>query len=160
MLNRKRNHQKVTPAEVPEPMEQQRQQEEDAQELRQVGGAAVAGGLAGLVLVGPMFGLVAAGGAAVAATTPSKAGQVARAAGDVTASAGDRLKEFDKKHHLTKKTKQGAQEVGRSLKKFDDKHHVVRKTTNSVKKGCDWVSNKLKDSQGRSPRNVEETLTS
>ena len=44
----------------------------------------VAGGLAGLVLMGPVVGLLAAGGAAFAASTnKGKAGQLARATGEV-----------------------------------------------------------------------------
>ena len=87
---------------------------------RQVGGAAVAAGLAGAILVGPVVGLVAAGGAAVVATTKGSAGNVARAAGDVTANAGERLRKFDKKHQVTSKASKG------------------------FVKGAKWVSNKIK----------------
>ena len=87
---------------------------------RQVGGAAVAAGLAGVLIAGPVVGLVAAGGAAVVATTKGSAGNVARAAGDVTASAGERLRKFDKKHQVTSKASKG------------------------FVKGAKWVSNKIK----------------
>lgn len=86
---------------------------------RVVGGAAVAGGLVGFALAGPVVGLIAAGGVAVTATTKGTAGEVARATGNVTAAAGERLK------------------------KFDNKHHVVQKTSKGVVKGCNWVSKKL-----------------
>lgn len=86
---------------------------------RQMTGAAVAGGLAGFCLVGPVVALVAAGGAAVMATSRGTAGDVARASGDLMASAGDRLK------------------------KMDQKHHVVDKTSRGVVNGCHWVSHKL-----------------
>jgi hypothetical protein len=86
---------------------------------RQVGGAAVAGGLAGLLLAGPVGCVVVAGGAAMCATSRGKAGSVARSSGDMMASAGDRLK------------------------KLDQKHHVVNKTSRGIVKGCDWVSHQL-----------------
>jgi hypothetical protein len=87
---------------------------------RQVGGAAVAGGLAGLLLAGPVGCVVVAGGVAMCATTRGKAGNVARASGDMAAVAGDRLN------------------------KLDQKHHVVKKTSRGIIKGCNWVSHRLK----------------
>lgn len=86
---------------------------------RQVVGAAVVGGLAGLLVAGPILGLVAAGGAAAIATTRGQAGNVARSTGDVMSDAGTRLK------------------------RFDEKHRVVEKTSKGVVKGCAWVSKKL-----------------
>jgi hypothetical protein len=86
---------------------------------RQVVGAAVLGGIAGLIVAGPLIGLVAAGGAAAIATSRGKAGDVARSGGEVVSDAGTRLK------------------------KFDEKHHVVEKATKSVVKGCNWVSKKI-----------------
>jgi hypothetical protein len=86
---------------------------------RQLGGAAVAGGLAGLVLGGPILAVLAAAGTAVAATTKSKTGQVARSSGDAMASFGDRLKELDQKHHVIERTSQsiasGANYVSRQI---------------------------------------------
>jgi hypothetical protein len=86
---------------------------------RQVNGAAVAGGLAGLLLAGPVGCIVVAGGAAMCATSRGKAGNVARSSGDMMASAGDRLK------------------------KIDQKHHLVNKTSRGITQGCDWVSHQL-----------------
>jgi hypothetical protein len=76
---------------------------------RQLGGAAVAGGLAGLVLAGPIFGLLAAAGAAAAATTKGGPGKAARASGDAIASFGERLKGIDEKHHVIERTSQSSQ---------------------------------------------------
>jgi hypothetical protein len=87
---------------------------------RQLRGAAVAGGLTGLIFVGPIVGLAAAGGAAIAATTKGSGGNVVRATGEAVSSVGDRLK------------------------KMDEKHHVVEKTSKGFVKGCSWVSNRLK----------------
>jgi hypothetical protein len=86
---------------------------------RQVVGAAVVGGLAGLVFLGPISAVALAGGAAFVATTKGKAGEVARATGEVTAQAG------------------------RRLKRFEQKHNVVKKTSKGVVKGCNWVSKKV-----------------
>ena len=87
---------------------------------RQVGGAAVAGGIACLVVAGPVIGLIAAGGAAALATSRGKAGDVARAGGDVMSDAGVRLKHFDRKHR------------------------VVEKTSKGIVDGCRWVSKQIK----------------
>jgi hypothetical protein len=94
---------------------------------RQLGGAAVAGGLVGLVLGGPIIAAVAAGGAVLAVTTKGQAGNVARASGDAMASAGDRLRKVDKKHH------------------------VVEKTSKGIVKGCNWVSRRLKPKNASTP---------
>lgn len=86
---------------------------------RQLGGAAVAGGLLGLILAGPFIALLTAAGAAVAATSKSKTGDVARSSGDAMASFGDRLKDMDQKHHVIERTSQniasGADYIGRQI---------------------------------------------
>lgn len=94
---------------------------------RQVGGAAVAGGLAGLLLAGPVGCVVAAGGAAMCATSRGKAGNIARSSGDMMASAGDRLK------------------------KLDQKHHVVNKASWGIDKGCNWVSKQMQPKRDQRP---------
>jgi hypothetical protein len=95
---------------------------------RQVGGAAVAGGLAGLLLAGPIGCVVVAGGSALCATTRGQVGNMARASGDMMATAGDRLR------------------------KIDQKHHVVDKTSKGFVKGCDWVSRRLQPKVGPETR--------
>jgi hypothetical protein len=87
---------------------------------RELRGAAVAGGLVGLLLGGPIVGAVAAGGAALAATTKGQAGQVSRASGAAVSTVGDRMRKINKKHH------------------------VVEKTSKGVAKGCNWVSKRVK----------------
>jgi hypothetical protein len=96
---------------------------------RQVGGAAVVGGIAGLVLGGPLLAVVGGAAAAALATSNDKAGQVARSGGDVAADAGKRLK------------------------KFDEKHRVVEKTSNQIVKGCKWVSKKMQTDKPSSNNN-------
>ena len=75
---------------------------------RQLFGATIAGGLAGLLCGGPIVGTVAAGTAALAVSSKSKSGEVARKSGEAVAKIGDRLKEFDRKHHIVEKTKENA----------------------------------------------------
>jgi hypothetical protein len=95
--------------------------------LRQVGGAAVVGGIIGLCLVGPLVGVVAAGGAAALATSKGVGGDVARSTGDVASNAGDRLQDLNKKHR------------------------IVERSSNGFIKGCRWVSNKLKEKPATTP---------
>jgi len=99
---------------------------------RVLGGAAAAGGIAGLVFAGPVVGVVAGAGAAVVATTHGKAGKVLRKSGEAMAVAGDRLKQIDKKHHVVEKTSKGMARAGDRLKQIDDKHHVVEKTSKGM----------------------------
>ena len=87
---------------------------------RQLKGAAVAGGVAGLMLVGPVVGVAAAAGAAYAVTSKSDGGNIARNVGDSVADAGVRLKRFNRKHQ------------------------VVAKTTKQVSKATDWATQRLK----------------
>lgn len=102
---------------------------------RQVGGAAVAAGIAGTLLIGPVVGLVAAGGAAVMATKKGTAGNVMRASGDVVANAGDRVKKFDQKHQMSKKAGRG------------------------FVKGAKWMSKKLKVKDSNSKEGRATDLT-
>ena len=91
---------------------------------RQVQGAAVAGGVTGLVLLGPVVGLVAAGGAALATSGKGEIGNAARATGD------------------------SVSDLGNSMKKFEKKHHIKKKTSKGIVKGCNWISNKLNKDKG------------
>lgn len=97
-----------------------------------VGAAAVAGGVAGLVLAGPVLGIVGAVGAGILATENSKAGKVARASGDVVLSAKDRAKKIDEKHHVVDKTKEATKKAASTFvskaKDFEKKHHIGEKT--------------------------------
>ncbi|KAI2493900.1 hypothetical protein MHU86_20627 [Fragilaria crotonensis] len=90
---------------------------------RQVGGAAAVGGIVGLIVAGPVIAIAAGIGVAVAATTKGKVGDVARASGDVVASAGERLKQLDKKHQVSETTSKvivkGCKTVSKTLKPKD-----------------------------------------
>ena len=78
---------------------------------RQLTGAAVAGGIAGLVIGGPLLAVVAAGGCAVAVTNQGQAGKVARAGGEAAASLGDQLKKIKAKRAVNKGYKWAANHV-------------------------------------------------
>lgn len=109
-----------------------------------IGAAAVAGGVAGLVVAGPVLGIVGAVGAGILATENSKAGDVARASGDVVLSAKDRAKKIDEKHHVVDKTKKATSTFVSKAKEFEKKHHVGEKTGKGLTKGLKFVSKKLK----------------
>jgi hypothetical protein len=96
---------------------------------RQVGGAAVAGTVAGLVVAGPILG-VAAGGAAAytAARVDNPVGEAARRSGEAVACAGDKAKEVNDKHEITKKTATVAKSAMETARKLDEKHKIVAST--------------------------------
>lgn len=91
---------------------------------RQMQGAAVAGGVTGIILVGPAAGLLAAGGAALVTSSRGEIGKAARSTGD------------------------SVSDLGKSLKKFEKKHNVKEKTSRGIVKGCDWVSKRLSKETG------------
>ena len=102
---------------------------------RQLGGAAVAGGIGGLVLGGPILAVVAAGGAALAVTSKGKPREVARECGDAMATTGDRIK------------------------KFDRKHCVVEKTSKGIANGCNWISKKHEPPHSESTRSAAQSAS-
>ena len=93
--------------------------EENPHTSRQLKGAAAVGGIAGLVLGGPLLAVAAVGGAAYAVTSKGSAGGVVRNCGDAVADAGV------------------------SLKRYNRKHQVVQKTANQVTQGCSWAAKRL-----------------
>ena len=95
-------------------------------------GAAAVGGVAGLVLVGPLVGLAAGAGAAVAATTSGKAGDVARSSGNLACAVGGRAKKIDKDYRVSEQTKSFAVSTGKKAKEFDEKHQVVAKSKSAA----------------------------
>jgi hypothetical protein len=65
----------------------------EEQQQQQINGAAVVGGLAGLVLAGPVMGVLAAGGVALtAARNHGRAGELARATGDALLDVGGQMR--------------------------------------------------------------------
>ena len=98
---------------------------------RQVGGAAVAGTVAGFAIAGPIVG-VAAGGAVAytAALSNGQAGNAARQTGEAVSTVGDKAKEYNKQHEITKKSLTMAKSAIQKAKQFDEKHKVVEGTKN------------------------------
>lgn len=116
------------------------------------GGAAIAGGVVGSILAGPLIGVVAAVGVGALAFQKNPAGDAARASGEVVCATGDKVKvlneehqiaektkagasvavnkaqEFDEEHRVVDKTRRGLADVGESMRKFDQQHKVVEKT--------------------------------
>lgn len=69
-------------------------------------GAAIAGGITGLVVAGPVLAIIGAAGAAAAASeNKGRVGKIARASGNAVVTAGETVKQFDEKHHVVGKTK-------------------------------------------------------
>merc|ERR1719261_279632 len=111
---------------------------------RELGGAAVVGGILGLAIAGPMVGVVAGAGAAAVTTTKGKAGQIARASGEAVSSSGDRLKQWNRKYRVTSKASNAIRSAGSNLKRWDEKHSVTQKTSNAIITGCNKFSKSLK----------------
>lgn len=131
-------------------------------------GAAVVGGVAGLVVAGPILGI--AGGIAAGALAASKGpgGNLSRAAGELAVTATERAqkanekhhivenskkaagkmvdgaKSIDEKHHVVEKSKEAAGNVVNGAKRFEEKHHVMEKATTGLTKSLNFVSNQLK----------------
>eukprot|EP00540_Astrosyne_radiata_P021600 CAMPEP_0116846724 /NCGR_PEP_ID=MMETSP0418-20121206/14004_1 /TAXON_ID=1158023 /ORGANISM="Astrosyne radiata, Strain 13vi08-1A" /LENGTH=141 /DNA_ID=CAMNT_0004478023 /DNA_START=102 /DNA_END=527 /DNA_ORIENTATION=- len=83
------------------------QEEEEKSKKRAARGVGVAAGLVGLVLGGPLVAVVAGVGAAVVSKTDSQAGSVARGAGDAAATTGEKIREWDKKNHVSENVGKG-----------------------------------------------------
>jgi len=139
---------------------------------REVGGAAVMGGLVGWVMGGPFVALVGAGGTAAVATTETKVGKLARKGGEKMACAGDQLvllerkhrliergtnqiRSFDQKHQIVEKTSNRLRDINERhrlveqatyrLRNLNQKHNIIEKTSNGVVKGCNWLAKHLEN---------------
>jgi hypothetical protein len=104
--------------------EVQQQEEENLHTKRQLRGAAIAGGLTGLLVGGPVVGVMAAGGAVLAVTAKGKVGDMARSGGEAAAKVGDRIRQTlpPKNHPVLEKTSQRvAQSRDWAVKRFTPK---------------------------------------
>lgn len=72
-----------------------------------VGGAAIAGCTAGLIIAGPLIAVVSGITVATLATQDTKAGRIAQSTGDTVLCAQDQIREMDKKHKIVEKTRRG-----------------------------------------------------
>lgn len=152
-------------------------------------GAGLLFGLSGLLLVGPILGILAGAGATVvAANDKGPAGEAARATGDFAIEAGSRVgdaakeanekhglldkiknafrplgekvKEFDEKHRASEKVKETASVVGQKAGEFEKEHHVAENTLKGIQKGVQFLLDKLKASNCNQPDNgLERTVS-
>jgi len=130
------------------PSHNQHQHHQEHNSDKVIGAAAIAGGVAGLALAGPVLGIVSAVGVGALATQSNKAGDVARASGDVVLAAGERAKKFDQQHHVVDKTKKAAGGLLKKAKQFENKHHLGEKTGKGLTKGLQFVADKIKPKDG------------
>jgi hypothetical protein len=114
-----------------------------------LGGAAVAGGVVGLALVGPLAGLVAAGAAAYAATRSDEVGQVAQATGKATVAIGDKAAALDREHHISEKAKKAAADAAKAAQDFNEKHDVTGKALRGMTVGMNWTTEKAGGSSSK-----------
>jgi hypothetical protein len=105
-------------------------EDEDERELQQnkMVGAGVIGGIVGLLVGGPLFGIIAGFYAAYSTKQEGAAGDVARAMGEVALEAKQKAQDIDEKHHLMEKGKQMANDAWEKAKQIDREHGVVEKT--------------------------------
>mmetsp|Transcript_3464 Transcript_3464/g.6324 ORF Transcript_3464/g.6324 Transcript_3464/m.6324 type:complete len:203 (-) Transcript_3464:178-786(-) len=95
---------------------------------RQMGGAAAVGGIAGMMVLGPIGLVAAAAGSAYLATRNGIGGGAARASGDAVVAVGSRTRQFSQNHSIHEKTKAVAGSVTNKAKEINEQHHVVGKT--------------------------------
>ena len=103
----------------------------------EVNGAAVAGGIAGACLAGPIGAIMAAAGAAFLAA--KKEGD----AGDWARKSGSTLNE-----------------VGKKITTFEKDNNILDKTTKSLVKSAGWVEKQLSQSSSNNKNSTEADLTS
>lgn len=86
----------------------------------QVAGVALVTSAVGIALVGPMVGIATGVGVAVLSFTPTRAGLVAREAGDAVAETGNKIKQFNEENQITERTKvqiiEGCEYVAKRLR--------------------------------------------
>ena len=116
--------------------------------------AAAAGGLVGLILGGPVLAFMGAVGAGIASTSNCPAGNIARAGGDVAASIGETIVEFNDKHKISEKARVRAEKLGQKIKEVDQDHKI----TDKVKRWVEHIKQQVKDSDDE--LGIIETLKS
>lgn len=104
---------------------------------REVNGAAVVGGIVGLLVGGPIVGVAAAAGTAyMAATKKGDVGNFARKSGTAIADMGDKIQQVE------------------------HENHIVDKTTKQMVKGASWVEKKFSKNKRKSSRDTQADLVS
>lgn len=110
-----------------------KQSTEESEDKKRRVGAGIAVG----AITAPLFGLVVATIAGVAAsygaTQPGATGDVCRACGDVALNARDKAMEVNEKHDLTKKAKDGASKALQTAKDANEKYGILERLQNGIK---------------------------
>ena len=109
-----------------------------------IAGAAVVGGVAATLLVGPVVGIVAAGGAAYAATRSDKVGEVAKSTGQAAVAVTGKAVDLNKEHGITDKIGDGLKNTATAVQGFDQKHDVSGK----VAGGISWAMKGITSAMG------------
>jgi hypothetical protein len=105
---------------------------------REVGGAAVAAGIAGLAVSGPILGVAAGGTAAYVATTQSNSvGSATRRGGEAVAAVGDKVREADKRHGISEKSVKLAKSAVHKAREIDEKHEIVYRSQKFANRAVD-----------------------
>jgi hypothetical protein len=91
-------------------------------------GAGVATGAIGLLVGGPLLGIVAGFGTAYATKQGGATGDVARAIGHVALEAKAKAVELDRQHNLVQKGKEAVADAWEKAKEFDRKHNILERS--------------------------------
>ena len=94
------------------------------------------------MLVGPLTAVVAAGGAAYAATRQDDVGKAAQATGNAAVAVGDKASDIDKQHDISGKAKKAAAEAANAAHEFNAKHDVGGKITRAWTGSMNWIADK------------------
>ena len=149
---------------------------DDSETKTQVG-AGLFFGLSGLLIGGPLLGVLTGTGAAIVASKDKgPAGDVARATGDFAVTTGSkvgeaakevnekhgildkiknafiaawgRFQQFDEEHKISEKTKETMSDVTQKTVEFESKHHVMENILGGIQNGVNFLLMKLKDATG------------
>jgi hypothetical protein len=108
--------------------------------------AAAAGGVVGLLVGGPILGLVAGIGAGYAVTTEGPSGDIARAAGDVAINVGESARQINEKHHVTDKVQESIKVIVDKACEANEKHRIVSRVSRFFR----FLGEKFVEFEGRS----------
>ena len=149
-------------------------------------GAGILFGLSGLLLGGPILGLLTGFGAAYVATnndgpagnaarrsgdfaieTGSKVGEAAREANekhhildkikDIFNNGWNRVQKFDEEHKIGEKAKESMSGVKQKTVEFEQKHHVMENILEGIQNGVNFLLDKLRDTTATNESSAAES---
>lgn len=155
-------------------------EDDDGSETKTKVGAGLLFGIPGLLIGGPLLGILAGVGAVyVASNDEGAAGDAAREAGEFAATTGskvgeaakeaneehgivDKIKnafstgwgkvqELDKDGKIADKAKETANEVKEKTVEFEQKHHVLENLLTGIQNGVNFLLGKVKDATSDAP---------